>query len=63
MLKSEPLGKNIKAEFGLDESFHPVSIKGDWIQVEWMTIENKKERGWFKWRDGNQLVIELFPIP
>lgn len=34
-----------------------ISIKGDWIEI---IIEDEEEKGWIRWRKGNQILIRLY---
>ncbi len=62
-LKSDPdisasnilLSKSIYGGF----IFHPKTIKGDWLKVEWEDDNNKIQKGWIKWRENGNLIIDL----
>ncbi len=34
-----------------------ISIKGDWIEIK---VENTEEKGWIRWRQGNQILIRMY---
>jgi hypothetical protein len=38
------------------ESSEKISIKGDWIEVQ----TSDSEKGWVRWRQGNQILIRLY---
>ena len=38
-------------------SAEKISIKGDWMEI---TIEDTEEKGWIRWRQGNQILIRMY---
>lgn len=45
--------------------FRPVEIKGEWMKIEWdkkpaAGSKAQTDSGWIKWRDSENLVVELF---
>lgn len=46
-------------EYDNDEFYYPVSIDGDWLEVEWGE-ESELKKGWIKWKEGEKLLIEIF---
>lgn len=59
-LKKEPYEKSENIIYNGDEFYHPVKIKGDWLQVRWGYKEDPKNFAWIKWKEKNKLLIELF---
>ncbi|HEY7184393.1 MAG TPA: hypothetical protein VIC84_23355 [Blastocatellia bacterium] len=53
-----------------DAFFHPVKIEGNWLKVSWDVsetegVKNTKVKkkigyGWVKWKEGNNIIIELY---
>jgi hypothetical protein len=46
-----------------DVTLHPVEVNGDWLKVRWDGLPDPKKAagsGWVKWRDDNQILVELF---
>ncbi|MEP7268102.1 MAG: hypothetical protein ABI844_10795 [Saprospiraceae bacterium] len=39
--------------------FHPKTIKEDWLKVEWEDDYNKIQKGWIKWKENGNLIIDL----
>lgn len=42
-----------------DNYLRPISVKGNWLKVEW-EFKDKKFYGWVKWRDDKRLLVEFF---
>lgn len=55
----EPLESSVSIFYNNDEVYHPVKIRGEWLQIKWGT-EDKWNYGWIKWREKNNLLIEFF---
>ncbi|WP_426485653.1 hypothetical protein [Flavobacterium sp. 2] len=48
-----------------EDCFQVKSTKGDWIEIftsECDESKNEIKSGWIKWKEGNRLLIEYFPI-
>ncbi|KIC02076.1 hypothetical protein OA88_11075 [Flavobacterium sp. JRM] len=48
-----------------EECFQVKSMKGDWIEIftsECDDVKSEIKSGWIKWKNGNTLLIECFPI-
>lgn len=61
-LRESPDGKARK-DLPKEVPFHPVEAKGEWLKVRWGESQQPKKdtaSGWIKWRDGDQILVELF---
>jgi hypothetical protein len=62
-LREIPKGKVKNTDLPKEVTFHPIEIKGDWLKVRWDSskkAKNEVEFGWVKWKENNNLLIELF---
>jgi hypothetical protein len=62
-LRESPEGKVENAKLPVDVTFHPVEVNGAWLKVRWNGSKGSKKdsgSGWVKWRDDNQILVELF---
>jgi hypothetical protein len=62
-LRETPGGKIKKVDLPKEVTFHPVEISGEWLKVRWDISKKKKnntEFGWIKWKENNNLLVELF---
>lgn len=56
-LYQEPNSKSKQLSFNINEDYHPVKIKGDWLMIE----DSNNQDYWIKWRDKyGKLILELF---
>ncbi|EKT3967229.1 hypothetical protein NTJ12_002314 [Flavobacterium psychrophilum] len=56
-LYQEPDSKSKQLLFNINEDYHPVKTKGDWLMIE----DSNNQDYWIKWRDNNgKLILELF---
>jgi hypothetical protein len=62
-LRESPEGKVKNVGLPEDVTFHPVQVNGEWLKVRWDGSQEPKKdagSGWVKWRDHNQILVELF---
>jgi hypothetical protein len=62
-LRKSPEGRVKNLDLPKEVSFHPVEIKGDWLKVRWDVSKKTKNdagSGWVRWRENNNLLVELF---
>ncbi|MEZ5423977.1 MAG: hypothetical protein R2682_12925 [Pyrinomonadaceae bacterium] len=62
-LRDAPDGKVKNVDLPEDVTFHPVQVNGEWLKVRWDGSQQPKKdagSGWVKWRDDNQILVELF---
>lgn len=62
-LRETPAGKVKNADLPEDVTFHPVQVNGEWLKVRWDGSQQPKKdagSGWVKWRDNDQILVELF---
>lgn len=62
-LRESPAGKVKNADLREDVTFHPVQVNGEWLKVRWGGSQQPKKdtgSGWVKWRDNDQILVELF---
>lgn len=62
-LREEPNGKSIFGYIPMSLTFHPESIKEDWLKVRWYKGEHNQQEpkfGWVRWKKDNKIVINLF---
>ena len=62
-LRESPGGRVKNVNLPEDATFHPVQVNGEWLQVRWDGRNSKKQdagSGWIRWRNDNQLLVELF---
>lgn len=57
-IRKEPSLKSGTLPYDNEEFYFPVKIQGDWLQIKWG--DDLLSKGWIKWQDKNQLMIELF---
>lgn len=62
--KKNPLRKepSLDAEmlyYDQDEFYHPNQIKGEWLQIKY-GLESNWKYGWIKWKNEDNLIIELY---
>ena len=63
ILRDVPDGKVKNVELPEDATFHPAQVNGEWLKVRWDESRQPKQDagwGWVKWRDDNQILVELF---
>ncbi|MBK8812482.1 MAG: hypothetical protein IPN69_17370 [Acidobacteria bacterium] len=62
-LLEAPNGKVRNIDLSPELIFHPVEVRGEWLKVRWDGSQQPKKdagSGWVKWRDDNQILVELF---
>ncbi|MBK8146966.1 MAG: hypothetical protein IPK58_01800 [Acidobacteria bacterium] len=62
-LLDAPNGKVRNIDLSPKLIFHPVEVRGEWLKVRWDGSQQPKKdagSGWVKWRDDNQILVELF---
>lgn len=62
-MRETPEGQAKIVEFPKEVPLHPIEVRGDWLKVRWDSSEKSRkhaESGWVKWRDNDQILIELF---
>lgn len=67
-LREAPQGKVKSISLPDPVVFHPVNVRGDWLEVRWATTDqdtNKEMKygsGWVQWKKNGKILIELFYI-
>ena len=62
-LLEAPNGKVRNVDLSPELTFHPVEVRGEWLKVRWDSSKDPKEQvlsGWVRWRDNDQILVELF---
>jgi len=62
-LRESPDGKVKNVDLPKEVTFHPVQVNGEWLKVRWDGAKLPKKdagSGWVKWRNNDQILIELF---
>lgn len=61
--------KSISAKeltFSNDLSFRIIKVSGDWLKIECNTVceecNHNKVKGWVRWKDGNQILINILYV-
>ena len=55
-IRKGPSDQNEKLYYYHDEFYHPVKIQDDWLLIR----KYNKAYGWIKWKNGDQILIDIF---
>lgn len=58
-LKESSSSGAVTTPYDENEFYHPVEIKGEWLKVKWGN-EGNWSYAWVKWKNGEELIIELY---
>lgn len=61
-LRETPEGKIKVVELPKEVTFHPVKIEGEWLKVSWDVAKHGDNAGfgWIKWKENQEILVELF---